>query len=342
MNPRRLSEAAALAAVVLAGVLILAHNVRGMADVTLLNVSYDPTRELYERLNPSFESADARAEGHTIHIRQSHGGSSRQARAVIAGEEEADVVTLGLPSDVDGLAKRGLVGQDWAAQFPNRAVPYTSTIVFVVRAGNPKAVHDWPDLVREGVEVVTPDPKSSGNGKLSVLAAWGSVVTRGGDAAAAHDYLQALYAHAVGLNPGARGAADTFAVERVGDVHLTWENEAIREVAASNGALQIVYPPVSILAEPSVAVVETNAHRHGLTTEAKAYLAYLFTESAQETIADLGYRPTNLKVRDRHTDRLPPLTLFPVTAIARDWADAQQRFFAENGVLDTLHRPKTQ
>jgi len=342
MIRRRLGDVAAVLAILLAGALIVGRNASETGATVLLNVSYDPTRELYARLNPGFEAAYAKEAGRAVHVRQSHGGSSRQARAVIAGDEAADVVTLGLPSDVDGLVKRGLVAPDWTAQFPNRAVPYTSTIVFVVRAGNPKAVHDWPDLVRDGVEVVTPDPRSSGNGKLSALAAWGSVVTRGGDAAAAHDYLEALYAHAVGLNAGARGAADTFAVERVGDVHLTWENEAIREVAASDGALQIVYPPVSILAEPAVAVVEANARRHGLTAEARAYLAYLFTEPAQEAIAELGYRPTDARVHARHTERLPPLTLFPVTAIARDWADAQQRFFAENGVLDTLHRPQTQ
>lgn len=343
MKPRLFADAAALAAIAIAASLILAHNVEGgSGKATLLNVSYDPTRELYATINPGFVAAYAKETGRTVALKQSHGGSSRQARSVIAGEQEADVVTLGLPSDVDGLVKRGLVASDWASRLPNRAVPYTSTIVFVVRAGNPKVIRDWPDLVRAGVEVVTPDPKSSGNGKLSALAAWGSVVTRGGDETAARTYLSALFAHATGFNAGARGAANTFAVERIGDVHLTWENEAQREAAASDGTLQIVYPPVSILAEPAVAVVDAQVDRDGRRPEAEAYLRYLFTDAAQETIASLGYRPSKPEVLARHADRLPPITLFPVTAIAKDWADAQGRFFAENGIIDTVYRPRSQ
>lgn len=343
MKTRLFANAAALAAIAVAAALLLAHNeAGGSAQATFLNVSYDPTRELYAAINPGFVAAYAKETGRTVGVTQSHGGSSRQARSVIAGEQQADVVTLGLPSDIDGLVKRGLVASDWASRLPNRAVPYNSTIVFVVRAGNPKDLHDWPDLVREGVEVVTPDPKSSGNGKLSALAAWGSVVTRGGDETAARTYLGALFAHATGFNAGARGAADTFAVERIGDVHLTWENEAHREVAASNGTLQIVYPPVSILAEPSVALVDANVAKDGKRDAAEAYLRYLFGDAAQETIASLGYRPSKLEVLARHADRLPKISLFPVTAIARDWADAQGRFFDENGIIDTVYRPQSQ
>ncbi|MGY2050279.1 sulfate ABC transporter substrate-binding protein [Methylobacterium sp. JK268] len=342
MSRALIGNVAALGAIALAGLLILGRNLPDAGGTAILNVSYDPTRELYAALNPAFSAAYARDAGRTVRVKQSHGGSSGQARSVIAGEQEADVVTLGLPSDIDGLAKRGLVAPDWRARYPNHAVPYTSTIVFVVRAGNPKGVRDWPDLVRDGVEVVTPDPKTSGNGKLSALAAWGSVVTRGGDEAAAKAFLDALYGHVTGLASGARGAADAFAVERVGDVHLTWENEALREVAAARGALEIVYPPVSILAEPSVAVVEANARRHGVEAEAKSFLAHLFAPAAQETIARLGYRPSNAEVLARHADRLPPLTLFPVTALAPDWAAAQQRFFGENGILDTVRRAPTQ
>ncbi|GJE61068.1 sulfate ABC transporter substrate-binding protein [Methylobacterium trifolii] len=342
MKPRLFADAAALAAIAVAAALLLAHNLDGSGKATLLNVSYDPTRELYSAINPGFVAAYAKETGRTVAVKQSHGGSSRQARAVIAGEQDADVVTLGLPSDIDGLVKRGLVAADWARRLPNRAVPYTSTIVFVVRTGNPKDIRDWPDLVRKGVEVVTPDPKSSGNGKLSALAAWGSVVTRGGDENAARTYLGALFAHATGFNAGARGAANTFAVERIGDVHLTWENEAQREVAASDGTLQVVYPPVSILAEPSVALVDAKVAKDGKRDAAEAYLQYLFGDAAQETIASLGYRPSKPEVLARHADRLPKITLFPVTAIARDWADAQARFFAEDGIIDTVYRPHSQ
>lgn len=343
MRVRLFGDLAAVAAIAVAASLLLAHNVEGGGgQAALLNVSYDPTRELYAAINPGFVAAYAKETGRTVALKQSHGGSSGQARSVIAGEQQADVVTLGLPSDIDGLAKRGLVAADWASRLPNHGVPYTSTIVFVVRPGNPKDIRDWPDLVREGVEVVTPDPKSSGNGKLSALAAWGSVVTRGGDETAARTYLSALFAHATGFNAGARGAANTFAVERIGDVHLTWENEALREVAVSNGTLQIVYPPVSILAEPSVAVVDAQVDRDGRRSEAEAYLRYLFGDAAQEIIASLGYRPSKPEVLARHGDRLPPIKLFPVTAIAKDWADAQARFFGENGIIDTVYRPHLQ
>ncbi len=224
-------------------------------------------------------------------IKQSHGGSSRQARSVINGEQAADVVTLGLPSDVDSLRKRGLIPADWAARLPNHSQPYSSTIVFVVRKGNPKKIADWPDLIKPEVAIITPDPKSSGNGKLSALAAWGAVVSRGGSEAEAKAYLKAFYAHVPVLDSGARGAATSFAVEKLGDVHLTWENEALREVAAATGELELIYPPVSIRAEPTVAWVDANIANKKIAPVAKAYLAFLFTDAAQETMAKLGYRP---------------------------------------------------
>lgn len=342
MTPRRWPWAniAAVAAIGVAALLIGWKNLQGKAPQQLLNVSYDPTRELYRELNAQYAARLARAGERPLAITQSHGGSSRQARLAIEGELQPDVVTLGLPSDVDALRKRGLVAADWASRLPNQSRPYTSTIVFVVRKGNPQHIADWPDLVAPGVEVITPDPRSSGNGKLSALAAWGAVLTRGGSEDDARRYLKALYEHAPFLLPAARAAGVAFAVEKIGDVHLAWENEALREVEESHGELQIVYPPVSLLAEPCVAWVDANVQRHGTARLARAYLQYLFTDEAQETIARAGYRPFKPEVLARHARRLPPLELFPVTAIAASWDEAQSRFFTENGIIDTVYRPK--
>jgi sulfate/thiosulfate transport system substrate-binding protein len=324
--------AALLAAVAALG-LILAKNIPGNDRDSILNVSYDPTRELYQQINAAFESDYARRTGRHVHVLQSHGGSSRQARAIITGEEPADVVTLGLFSDVDALRKRGLIASNWADRLPHHSQPYTSTIVFVVRQGNPKQIHDWPDLVHSGVEIITPSPKTSGNGKLSALAAWGAIVTRGGTEIEATRYLASFYQHVRVLDAGARGAAITFALAEIGDVQLTWENEAIREVAESKGSLQIVYPPVSILAEPYVAWVDANVQRHGSLEDARNYLEFLFSNTAQEIIAQMGYRPCQPIAHDA-APRLPPIALFPITAIAHDWDDAQERFFAENGIIE--------
>jgi len=342
MATRRLPwlNIAALAAVAAAAALIFAGNVQSKAPARLLNVSYDPTRELYRDLNAQFLAQKERSGAGRTEIAQSHGGSSRQARLAISGELQPDVVTLGLPSDVDALRKRGQIAEGWSARLPNQSRPYYSTIVFVVRQGNPQAIRDWPDLIKPGTEVITPDPKSSGNGKLAALAAWGAVVTRGGSDDDARQYLKALYEHAPFLVVAAREAGVAFAVEKLGDVHVAWENEALREVAESKGALQIVYPPVSILAEPSVAWVDANVAKHGNTELAKRYLEYLFTDDAQETIARDGYRPFNPTVLARHAGTLPPLKLFTVSAVARDWDEAQNKFFADNGIIDTVYRPK--
>jgi sulfate transport system substrate-binding protein len=332
-------NAFALTAAVLSVVLIGAKNIEGEKQRQILNVSYDPTREFYADLNARFVSKYERETSKKLTIKQSHGGSSRQARAVIEGLE-ADVVTLALPSDIEGLRKRGLIADGWAKRLPNESEPYTSTIVFVVRKGNPSNIKDWPDLIRPGVTVVTPNPKSSGNGKLSFLAAWGSVVQRGGDEGAARDFVKSLYQHAPILDGGARGAATTFAIEKMGDVHLTWENEALREVADSKGELEIVYPPISIKAEPAVAWVDANVARHGSEESAKAYLRFLFSGEAQHLIAQHGYRPIDPEVLKKHSSILPPIELFPITAIAKDWEDAQQKFFADNGVFDVIYAPK--
>jgi sulfate transport system substrate-binding protein len=323
-------------AIVLAGVLITVKNLPDDTPNQLLNVSYDPTREVYAALDPKFAEQYRQRAGITVDVRQSHGGSGRQARNVIDGSEKANVVSLALISDVDALQKRGLIAPDWQKRLPNNSVAYTSTIVFVVRKGNAKDIHDWPDLVKDGVAVVTPDPRTSGNGQLSFLAGWGSVTTRGGTAAQALDYLKALYRHVAVFDAGARSSASSFAVQQVGDVHLTWENEALREVADSKGELEIVYPPVSIKAEPAVAWVDANDADAKTAANAKAYLEYLFTDPAQEVFAQYGYRPVNPAILAKHADRLPNLTLFPVTAIAKDWADARQKFFADNAIYDVV------
>jgi sulfate transport system substrate-binding protein len=331
---------AAIFIAVLAVLLIVGKNFDRKAPVELLNVSYDPTRELYRDINAAFATQYEKESGTHLEIHQSHGGSSRQARLVVSGELNPDVVTLGLPSDVEILRKHGRIAEGWAARLPNHSRPYYSTIVFVVRKGNPSQIRDWPDLIKPGIEVITPDPKSSGNGKLTALAAWGAIVTRGGSESEARNFLKALYEHAPFLVPAARAAGIAFAVEKIGDVHLAWENEALREVTESNGGLEIVYPPVSILAEPSVAWVDANVEKNGRATIARTYLEYLFSDAAQEIIARNGYRPSNPKILEKYAERLPTLKLFDVTAVAKSWDDAQAKFFGENGIIDTVYRPK--
>ena len=330
--------AVTLAIVALATIVL--SNYRAPAPIELLNVSYDPTVELYKTINRAFAEAYKRRTGGVIRISQSHGGSSRQARQVAAAEMKPDVVTLGLPSDIDVLRRRGLVSDNWFDQFPNHARAYYSTIVFVVRKGNPRAVADWPDLVKSDIEVIFPDPKSSGNGKLAALAAWGSVVLRGGTERDAINYLKLLYAHAPFLVPAARGAGSAFAQEMLGDVHLAWENEALREVAESRGTLQVVYPPISILAEPAVARVDGASRSTAQKDAVQAYLDYLFTDEAQEIIAANGYRPYKREILERHAATLPPLRLFEIQAIAGSWEDAQNKFFADNGIIDLVYVPK--
>jgi len=307
-------NAMALAAVAIAIALVVARNVGGDTSTQLLNVSYDPTRELFQDINQQFVAKYFQETGKKLTIQQSHGGSSRQARAVIDGAP-ADVVTLALSSDVDALRKRGLIAADWATRLPNHSQPFTSTIVFVVRKGNPRAIKDWPHLIRPGISVITPNPKTSGNGKLSVLAAWGSVISRGGTEAQALEYLKQLYQHVPVLDTGARDATNTFTQEKLGDVHLTWENEALLEAQEYRGEVEIIYPPVSIRAEPSVAWVDVNVARRNTADYAKAYLEFLYTDQAQETIAQHGYRPITPEI----LDRLPQIDLFAVTILAKYW-----------------------
>jgi sulfate/thiosulfate transport system substrate-binding protein len=305
--------------------------------VELLNVSYDPTRELWQELNELFIAKHKRETGQDLTINQSHGGSGAQARAVIDGLE-ADVVTLALGSDTDALRRHGLLADGWQKRLPENSLPYYSTIVFVVRKGNPEKVRDWPDLVRPGVGVITPNPKTSGNGKLSFLAAWGSVVSRGGSEDDAREFVTKLYRNVPKLDTGARGSTITFARQHLGDVHLTWENEAHLEVAEAKGELEIVYPPVSIRAEPFVAVVDANVDRKGTREIAEAYLRFVYTDEAQEVLARHHYRPISKSVLQKYADRFPKLDLFSIKVIARDWNDAQDRFFAEGGVFDQIQK----
>ncbi|OBK46580.1 sulfate ABC transporter substrate-binding protein [Mycobacterium kubicae] len=326
-------------AIVVAATAITIKNLPDDGPNQLLNVSYDPTRELYAALDQAFTAQYRTQTGANLDIKQSHGGSGRQARSVIDGSQRAEVVSLALISDIDMLRKRGLIAPNWQTRLPNNSVPYTSTIVFLVRKGNPKAIHDWPDLTKGDVSIVTPNPRTSGNGQLSVLAAWGSVTTRGGSPEQAADYVRALQQHVAVADAGARGAGISFSVQRIGDVQLTWENEALREVAANPDELEIVYPPVSIRAEPAVAWVDANVTDPKVAAHAKAYLNYLFTDAAQELMARNGYRPFQPQILAKYAGRLPNLGLFPITAIANDWADAREKFFGDNGIYDTITAP---
>jgi sulfate/thiosulfate-binding protein len=308
-------------------------------SLELLNVSYDPTRELWRAINGEFIPAYEKEAGVKLTINQSHGGSSTQARAVIDGLE-ADVVTLALWSDTAAIAKRGLINPGWEQELPNNSLPYTSTIVFVVRKGNPKGIKDWPDLVQPGVEIVTPNPKTSGNGQLSLYSAWGSVILRGGSRDQAVEYVTKLYKQVPVLDSGARGATTTFVQKKIGDVHLAWENEAHLEVREAGGELDLVYPPISIRAEPHVAVVDQNVDRKKTRAAAEAYLRFLYTEPAQEIIAKHFYRPGNAAVLARHAATFPEMKLFGISEIGRDWDDVHKQLVADDGVFDRVYKPQ--
>jgi sulfate/thiosulfate-binding protein len=308
-------------------------------EIELLNVSYDPTRELWRDLNEKFVASYEKSSGTKVKIKQSHGGSSTQARAVIDGLE-ADVVTLASFLDTEAISKKGLIQPGWIDELPNRSLPYTSTIVFVVRKGNPKGIKDWKDLVKPGVEVVTPNPKTSGNGYLSFFCAWGSVVLRGGSREDAVKYVTQLYKQVPVLDSGARGATTTFVQKKIGDVHLAWENEAHLEVKEAKGELDLVYPEISIRAEPHVAIVDGNVDRRGTRAAAEAYLKFVYTDEGQELAAKHYYRPSNADVLKKHAATFPEIKLFPVTDIAKDFPDAHKQFIGEGGVFDSIYKPK--
>ena len=309
----------------------------GAKSVTLLNVSYDPTRELWKDVNAAFIKAYKKEKNVDVTIKQSHGGSATQARAVLDGLD-ADVVTLAMFGDTDAIREKGLLSAGWRERLPNKSLPYTSTIVFVVRKGNLQGIKEWADVVKGDVKIVTPNPKTSGNGKLSLLAAWGSVLAGGGSDSDAKAYITELYKRVPVLDSGARGSTTTFVQKEIGDVHLAWENEAQLEVEEAKGALEVVYPSVSILAEPHVAVVDANVKRHGTEEVAEAYLKFLYTDEAQNIIAKHFYRPANEEIGKKFVATLPPIERFPVPDVAKDWTDAQERFFGNDGVFDQIQQ----
>ena len=311
------------------------------AAVSLLNVSYDPTRELYQDINASFAATWGAGPKEKITIKQSHGGSGKQARAVIDGLE-ADVVTLALAYDIDEIAARGkLLPSNWQSRLPHNSSPYTSTIVFLVRKGNPKNIRDWDDVVKPGTTVITPNPKTSGGARWNYLAAWGYALKRyGNDEAKARDFVTRLYKNVPVLDSGARGATTTFVERGIGDVLLTWENEAflaLKELGPDK--LQIVVPSVSVLAQPPVALVDKVVDKHGTRKAAQAYLDYLYTEQAQQIIARNFYRPADPKVAARFSAQFPKLTLFTVDAVFGGWQKAQATHFADGGVFDQIYQP---
>ena len=311
------------------------------ADITLLNVSYDPTRELYQDVNTAFAKEWKGKTGDNVKIKQSHGGSGKQARAVIDGLE-ADVVTLALAYDIDALAEHKLLAGDWQKRLTHNSSPYTSTIVFLVRKGNPKGIKDWNDLIKPGVSVITPNPKTSGGARWNHLAAWGYALRQpGGSEAKAKDFLGKLYKNVPVLDSGARGATTTFVERGIGDVLIAWENEAylaVKELGPTK--FDIITPSVSILAEPPVAVVDKFADKHGTRKVAEAYLNYLYTDEAQDIIAKNYYRPATDKAAKKYAPQFAKVNLFTIEQVAGGWTAAQKAHCADGGIFDQIYQPK--
>ncbi len=308
-------------------------------ELQLLNASYDPTRELYTDVNKQFAEAWQKKTGDTLTIRQSHGGSGKQARSVIDGLQ-ADVVTLALAGDIDAIAEKGkLLPTNWAARLPNNSAPYTSTIVFLVRKGNPKGVKDWGDLVKPGVKVITPSPKTSGGARWNYLAAWGWALKQpGGSDATAQVFVQKLYKNVPVLDSGARASTVTFAQRNIGDVLLSWENEAfLAQKEFGDGKFDVVVPSVSVLAEPPVAVVDVNAKAHGTEAVAKAYLEFLYSDAGQEAAGRNYYRPTNEKIAAKYAAQFPKIGTLVTIRDFGGWAKAQARHFDDGGIFDKIY-----
>ena len=330
-----------IAAALLSLAATLATTTAQAAELALLNVSYDPTRELYQDINKNFAAQWKAQAGSELKIKQSHGGSGKQARAVIDGLA-ADVVTLALAYDIDEIAQRGLIAKDWQKRLPNNSAPYTSTIVFLVRKGNPKGIKDWGDLTKPGVSVVTPNPKTSGGARWNHLAAWGYALKQpGGNEKTAQEFLGKLYKNVPVLDSGARGATTTFVERGIGDVLLAWENEAllaIKELGPDK--VEIVVPSISILAEPPVAVVDKVVDRRGTRKAAEAYLNYLYTDEGQELAAKHYYRPTADKIARKYASQFPKVKLLTVDEVAGGWTKAQKAHFADGGVFDQIYQAK--
>ncbi|MEO6053025.1 MAG: sulfate ABC transporter substrate-binding protein [Chthoniobacterales bacterium] len=317
--------------------LALAHG--ASAQQKLLNVSYDPTRELYESYNKAFVAHAKAKGGQAVSISQSHGGSGKQARAVIDGLE-ADVVTLALAYDIDAIAKTGLLPANWQSKLPDHSTPYTSTIVFVVRKGNPKGIKDWDSLISPGLQVITPNPKTSGGARWNYLAAWAYALKKfNGDEVQTKDFIRKLYQNVPVLDSGARGSTLTFAQRGLGDVLLSWENEAFLIQKEFPGQFETVWPKESILAEPPVAIVEKVAEKHGTLVLAKAYLEYLYTPEGQEIAAKNFYRPRLKEVAEKYSKQFPNLELFTIDKVFGGWTEAQAKHFADGGLFDQLYIP---
>jgi sulfate/thiosulfate transport system substrate-binding protein len=309
------------------------------APLELLNVSYDPTRELYQEVDAAFIRHLQARTGEAVAIRHSHGGSGAQARSVIDGLQ-ADVVTLALAHDIDVISRAGLIDPGWQSRLPRNSAPYTSTIVFLVRAGNPKGIRDWPDLVAPGISVVTPNPKTSGGARWNYLAAWAYAKAQpNGTDDSARAFVAALFRNVPVLDSGARGATTTFVQRGIGDVLLGWENEAHLAVKEAKGQVEIVVPSMSILAEPPVAVVDAVAEKKGTRALAQAYLEFLYTPEAQDIIARHHYRPTDPDIAAKHAGRFTPVTLVTIGDAFGGWQHAQQTHFADKGTFDQIYRP---
>jgi sulfate transport system substrate-binding protein len=309
------------------------------ADLTLLNVSYDPTREFYQEVNPLFAKAWSAKAAQAIEIEQSHGGSGKQARSVLDGLE-ADVVTLAVAADIDALAAKGLVARDWQTRLPGKSCPYTSTIVFLVRKGNPKGIRDWSDLAKPGVAVITPNPKTSGGARWNYLAAWGFALAQpGGSADTARTLVTAIYKNVPILDTGARGSTVTFIERGIGDVLIAWEDEALLATQKLKpGKFEIVMPRKSIRAEPPVTWVDTVVQRKKTAEVARAYLEFLYTPEVQEIAARHFYRPFDGEVAQRWKERFPPIELFTIDEVFGGWASAQKVHFADGGEFDKLYQ----
>lgn len=306
-------------------------------EIKLLNVSYDPTRELYQDINTAFAKQWKDKTGDTLAIQQSHSGSGKQARAVIDGLE-ADVVTLALAYDIDAISEKSkLIDKDWQKRLPQNSTPYTSTIVFLVRKGNPKGIKDWDDLIKPGVSIVTPNPKTSGGARWNYLAAWGYALKKNNnDQAKAKDFVTKLFRNVPVLDTGARGATTTFVQRGIGDVLIAWENEALLSLKDSPDKFELVAPSISILAEPPVSWVDKVVKRHGTEEAAKAYLNFLYTPEGQEIGAKNFYRPRSQEVAQKYADKFPKLTLFTIDEVFGGWQKAQKTHFDDNGFFDQI------
>jgi sulfate transport system substrate-binding protein len=320
---------------------LFAFSTAAFADTTLLNVSYDPTRELYRDFDAAFAAKWKKETGENLRINQSHGGSGKQSRSVIDGLE-ADVVTLALAYDIDALAAHGgLVPKDWQKRLPDNSSPYTSTIVFLVRKGNPKGIRDWDDLVKPGIGVITPNPKTSGGARWNYLAAWAFAAKNHGGDAGAKAFVGQLFRNVLVLDTGARGATTTFVERGQGDVLIAWENEAILALgeAGGSGKFEIVAPSMSILAEPPVSVVDKVVDKRGTRKVAEAYLEYLYSPEGQDIAARHGYRPRSAEVAAKYASRFPPLPLVTVDEAFGGWEKAQAAHFADGGTFDQIYAP---